>query len=444
MTSGLRESRPLAAVLAAMCVSLTGTRTSAVALPWFVLVTTGSATRTGLVAFCEMAPYVAAKAFTGPLVDRSGPRVISWSADAVSAVAAAAMPLLHAVNLLPFWLLLVLVAVIGAARGPGDLAKEVMVPEAAERGRMPLERATGLSGMTERLAFTVGPALGGSLSALASPLTCLFVIAGCFALGSVVTVLALPQDMGRAAVAADGGPGYWQRFGEGWRFLRGDPLLLTVIVMVGITNGLNAAFHSVFLPVWAKESGHGAAAVGLNSAVAGITAVCASLIAAVVAHRMRRRMVFFAGFLLAGAPRYLILAVDAPMWAVVGVFALSGFGSGFLNPILAAVCFERIPRHLLGRVNALGDSLGWVGIPLGGLLGGAAVAAFGLLPALLTSGAAFFLTTNLAGLRPEWRQMDLRRTEGRDGAGETGRTAGPQTATRGTGEEGQGPGALTP
>ncbi|OEV04417.1 MFS transporter permease [Streptomyces nanshensis] len=445
MTSGLRESRPLAAVLAAMCVSLTGTRTSAVALPWFVLVTTGSATRTGLVAFCEMAPYVAAKAFTGPLVDRSGPRVISWSADAVSAVAAAAMPLLHAVDLLPFWLLLVLVAVIGAARGPGDLAKEVMVPEAAERGRMPLERATGLSGMTERLAFTAGPALGGSLSALASPLTCLFVIAGCFALGSVVTVLALPQDMGRAAVAADGGPGYWQRFGEGWRFLRGDPLLLTVIVMVGITNGLNAAFHSVFLPVWAKESGHGAAAVGLNSAVAGITAVCASLIAAVVAHRMRRRMVFFAGFLLAGAPRYLILAVDAPMWAVVGVFALSGFGSGFLNPILAAVCFERIPRHLLGRVNALGDSLGWVGIPLGGLLGGAAVAAFGLLPALLTSGAAFFLTTNLAGLRPEWRQMDQRRAEGRTGApeGDTNRRASDDETREGSGRVG-GSETLTP
>ncbi|WP_431514765.1 MFS transporter [Streptomyces sp.] len=396
-----------------MAVSLTGTRVSGVALPWFVLVTTGSATHTGLVAFCEMAPYVLVKAFTGPLVDRSGPRVVSWSTDAVSAVAATAVPVLHAANLLSFWLLLILVAVIGAARGPGDLAKEVMVPEAAERGGMPLERATGLSGMTERLAFTVGPALGGSLAALAGPMTCLLVIAACFALGSVITTLALPRAMGRAGSPPDGESerGYWRRFGEGWNHLRGDRLLLTIVVTVGITNSLNAAFHTVLLPVWAKESGNGPTAIGVSGSVAGIAAVLASLIAAMVAHRMRRRVVFFAGFLVAGAPRYVILAVDAPMWAVLTVFALSGFGSGFLNPILGAVIFERVPRPLLGRVNALGDSLAWAGIPLGGLMGGAAVATFGLVPALLTGGTAFFLTTNLAGLRPEWRQMDQRRAQ---------------------------------
>ncbi|MGQ4449909.1 MFS transporter, partial [Streptomyces griseus] len=77
--SGGRSLRPLAGVLAAMAVSLTGTRISVVALPWFVLVTTGSATQTGLVAFCEMTPYVVVKAFTGPLVDRIGPRAVSWT-----------------------------------------------------------------------------------------------------------------------------------------------------------------------------------------------------------------------------------------------------------------------------------------------------------------------------------------------------------------------------
>ncbi|HWM38995.1 MAG TPA: MFS transporter, partial [Streptomyces sp.] len=359
-----------------MFVSLTGTRISAIALPWFVLVTTGSATQTGLVAFCEMAPYVLVKAFFGPLVDRSGPRIVSWSTDAVSAVAAMTVPLLHAVNVLSFWLLLLLVAVIGAARGPGDLAKEVMVPEAADHARVPLERATGLSGVTERLGHTVGPAAGGSLVAVLGPLTCLFVIAACFALGSVVIGLALPRGMGRAIATdppPDGGrePGYWRRFGEGWQFLRGEPLLLTIVVMIGVTNMLNAAFTTVFLPVWARESGNGPTAIGLNTGAAGIAAVCASLIAAMVAHRLRRRIVFFAGFLLGGAPRFLILAVDAPMWVVVGVFAVSGFGSGFLNPILGAILFERIPRQLLGRVGALGDSLAWAGIPLGGLLGGA-------------------------------------------------------------------------
>ncbi|WP_328506921.1 MFS transporter [Streptomyces sp. NBC_00391] len=407
-----RSLRPLGGVLAAIAVSLTGTRISAVALPWFVLVTTGSATQTGLVAFFEMAPYVVVKALTGPLVDRAGPRIVSWTTDLVSATAAAAVPLLHALHLLSFPLLLALVAVIGAARGPGDLAKEVMVPEAAERCGVPLERATGLSGATERLASTVGPAVGGSLVALLGPLTGLVANAGCFALGSVIIALALPRRMGEptegaSSQAGETKAGYWKRFGEGLTFLRTEPLLLIVIIiMVGITNLLDAAFMTVLLPVWAKESGNGPTAIGLTGSAMGAAAVAGSLIAAVAAHRLRRRVVFFTGFLLAGAPRFLILAVDAPLGAVLAVFAVSGFGAGFLNPVIGVVLLERVPRRMLGRVNALRDSLAWAGIPLGGLIAGAAVASVGLVPVLLACGATYFLTTNLAGLRPEWREMD--------------------------------------
>ncbi|MFJ8476414.1 MFS transporter [Kitasatospora sp. NPDC094011] len=416
-TPGRRSLRPLGGVLAAIAVSLTGTRISVVALPWFVLVTTGSATRTGLVAFCEMAPYVVVKAFTGPLVDRIGPRAVSWTTDLASAAAAATVPLLHTLDLLSFPLLLALVALIGAARGPGDLAKEVMVPEAAERSRVPLERATGLAGVTERLASTVGLAVGGSLVALLGPLPGLAVNAGCFALGSVIVRLALPRGMGHPVEetptrAGQTGPGYWQRFGEGLTFLRGEPLLLTVIVMVGITNLLDAAFAPVLVPVWARESGNGPAAIGLMGGVMGAAAVGGSLIAAVVAHRLRRRVTVLTGFLLAGAPRFLVLALDAPLGVVLAVLAVSGFGAGFVNPVLGAVLVERVPRRMLGRVNALGDSLAWAGIPLGGLIAGTAVTAVGLAPVLLACATAYFLTTNLAGLRPEWREMDRPRGRG--------------------------------
>ncbi|MFI6045007.1 MFS transporter [Nocardia sp. NPDC051321] len=410
MTEDAPNRRALGGVLAAIAVSLTGTRISTIALPWFVLVTTGSATQTGLVVFCEMTPYVVVKAFTGPVVDRIGPRVVSWTTDLVSATAAAAVPLLHTLSWLSFPLLLALVASIGAVRGPGDLAKEVMVPEAAERGRIPLQRATGLSGMTEGLASTLGPAVGGALVALLGPLTGLFANAACFALGSVIVALALPRGMGHGA-SAGASTGYWRRLGEGFTFLRGELLLLTIIVTAGITNLLNAGFVAVLVPVWASESGNGPGAIGLMSAALGAAAVGGSLIAAVLAHRLRRRVVFFTGFLLAGAPRFLILAVDAPMAAVLAVFAISGFGAGFLNPVLGAVLFERVPRPILGRVSALGDALSWAGIPLGGLIAGVAVASVGFVPVLLVGGAVYFLTTNLSGLRPEWREMD--RVKGR-------------------------------
>ncbi|AUY48593.1 MFS transporter [Streptomyces sp. CB01881] len=417
-----RTVRPLAGVLGAMAISLTGTRVSAIALPWFVLATTGSATMTGVVAFVEMAPYVLVKALAGPVVDRLGPRVISWTTDAVSAVAAGLIPLLHGLGVLPFWLLLVMVGLVGAVRGPGDLAKEVMVPEAADRARVPLERATGLAGVTERLASTVGPAVGGGLIALLGPMAGLTVNAVAFALGSLVISLVLPRGMGRAAATpppAEAGEGeaqqqagYWQMFREGFSFVRTEPLMLTVIVMIGVTNLLDAGFMTVLVPVWAQESGGGPAVIGLTGSVWGIAAVGGSLIAAAFAHRLPRRVVFFTGFLLCGAPRFLVLAMGAPMGVVLVVFAVGGFGSGFLNPILGAMLFERVPRHLLGRVGALGDSLAWAGIPLGGLLAGAAISLTGLIPVLLVSGGLYFATTTLAGLRPEWREMDRLRGHG--------------------------------
>lgn len=177
-------------------------------------------------------------------------------------------------------------------------------------------------------------------------------------------------------------------------------MLLAVIVVVGITNLLDAALTTLMIPVWAGQSGNGPAAIGLVSTAMGAAAVCGSLIAAMAAHRLPRRAVFLVGFLLAGAPRFLVLAVDAPLGVVLAVFAVSGFGAGFINPVLGAVLVERVPRRMLGRVNALGDSLAWSGIPLGGLLAGAAVTAAGLTPVLLVCGAAYFLTTTLAGLRP--------------------------------------------
>jgi MFS family permease len=410
-TSGLRRLRPLVGVLAAVAVAETGTRISAIAIPWLVLVTTGSATRTGLVAFCELAPYVVVTALAGPLLDRVGPRLVSWTTDLLSAATAAVIPLLVTLHLLPFWLLLPVVAVIGTARGPGDQAKEVMAREAAGRSRVPLERATGLAGVVTQLAAIFAPALGGVLIAVSSPLTGLLADAGCFVLGSVIVAVVLPRGMGKAAATdpAAGGAPYWRRLAEGFAFLRHQPLLLTIFVMLAATNLLDQAFAVVLVPVWAQLTGGGPAVIGLTGSVRGIAAMGGSVVATATAHRLRRRLVFFAAFLIGGAPRFWILAGHAPLWTIMVVFAVAGFGVGFLNPILGAIPFELVPPRLLGRVMSLGQAVGWAGIPLGGLVAGAAVTAVGLAPVLLTAGAAYLAVTTLSGLRPEWRQLDRAR-----------------------------------
>ena len=402
----IARRRGIVGLLFAEAVSLTGTRLSMIALPWFVLVTTGSATRTGLVATCEMAPYVLSKALGGPLIDRLGARRISITADVASAIAVGAVPLLHAAGALHFGALLVLVGLAGAVRGPGDTAKGVLVPATAEAAGMPLARATGLAGTVSRLADTVGPALAGVIVAGLGPLAALALDAGSFAVAAAVIGMTAPRT---ATAAAPDGEGYLARLRAGFTFVHRDPLLRAMYLMIATTNLIDTALFGVLLPVWAKESGGGPIAIGALSAAFGITALLGSVVAAAVGHRMPRRIAYLVGFIIAGAPRFAVLALGGPLWLVIAVWAGSGLGSGALNPIIQAILVERAPREMLGRVSAVASSVAWAGIPLGGPVAAGLLALTGLSPALLLCALGYLVATTLPGLSPQWRSMDATR-----------------------------------
>jgi MFS family permease len=397
---------PLVGWLAAETISLTGTRISMVAIPWFVLTTTGSAAQTGLVAFAEMAPYVGAKALSGPLLDRIGPRRVCVATDAASVAAVGVIPLLHALHLLPFPLLLVLVAIAGALRGPADGAKWALVPSVAEAAGAPLERVTGLAGAVERLAGTVGAAVAGLLVAAVGPAQALVLDAASFGVSALLIGLTAPHR--RSGTEASDDTPYLARLREGLMFLRHDRVLVAITAMVAVTNLFDLAYATVLVPVWAKETGGGPAAIGLLFATFGGAAVVGSVVAATYAERLPRRLTYLIAFLLVGAPRFLVLAVDLPIAAVLTVAVIAGFSTGFINPILGAVIFERIPEALVGRVTSLSTSLCWALVPFGGLLGGVAVTAIGLAPALAVFGAAYLVATTLPALLPQWREIDRR------------------------------------
>ena len=398
---------PLVGWLTAETISLSGTRVSMIAIPWFVLTTTGSATQTGLVAFAEMGPYVLAKGLGGPLIDRLGARRVAITADMASVAAVGAIPLLHGLDLLSFPLLLVLVAIAGALRGPADGAKHALIPAIVEAAAVPMERVTGLAGAVERLASTVGAAAAGVLVAAIGPTQALVLDAGSFAVSALLIALTAPRKRVAGDEEVDDAP-YLTQLRAGWQFLRGDRVLVAITSMVAVTNLLDMAYMSVFVPVWAKESGGGAAAIGLLFATFSAAAVLGSVVAATIAERLPRYTTYLVAFLLVGAPRFLVLAFDLPIAVVLTVAVIGGFSTGFINPILGAVIFERIPAPLVGRVTSLSNSLCWALIPFGGVAGGLTVAAIGLAPALAVFGAAYFAATMLPALLPQWREIDRR------------------------------------
>src|SRR5919107_2210213 len=87
---------PVLALLSANAVSITGNAMADVAIPWFVLETTGSAAKTGFTFAVIGFSKVLAAFFGGPIVDRIGYKRCSVSADILSGVAVALVPLLYA------------------------------------------------------------------------------------------------------------------------------------------------------------------------------------------------------------------------------------------------------------------------------------------------------------------------------------------------------------
>jgi MFS family permease len=103
-----------------------------------------------------------------------------------------------------------------------------------------------------------------------------------------------------------------------------------------------------------------------------------------------------------------VMAFEAPWWALAVVIVAAGLAAGFINPILGAVIYERIPASLVGRVTSLTTAMCFALMPLGGLLGGFLVSGFGLTVAMLATGAAYFLVTMLPAVDPAWRAIDDR------------------------------------
>lgn len=412
-----RSLRGLAGLLSAQAAAWTGTRLLWIALPWFVLSTTGSAAKTGMVAFAQMLPYVVSQVLAGPLIDRIGPRRVSVVCDLVALGAMAAAPLLHSAGLLPLGALMALMGLVGAADGPSNAAKGVFVPSATRAARMPLERGTGLTGAVERSAKTVGPAIAGLVVAAFGGIYALWVVAALFAIAAVVVAtlsdpVPEPQE---AAVEPVGG--YFAQLRQGVSFLRNEGLLRAIVGMVAVTNLLDQAFLAVLLPVWAKASGYGPEVVGLIVSATGVTAILASLAAAGFGHRLPRRAVYLVGFVIGGVPRFVALALGAPLWGVLAVAAVGGLGSGFINPILGAIEYERIPAALLGRVRTLILALSWSGIPFGGLVAGGLVTLVGLPGALWIVSGCYLAAVVLPGMRKEWSHMRRSTDETREPAG---------------------------
>lgn len=403
--------RSLLALLGANVVSVAGNSLTELGLPWFVLVTTGSAARSGIVAFCAMAPVVVSAMLLGPLVDRVGRRRVAVVSDLATGVFTAAVPLLLLAHALPFWALCLLLGIAGFCHAPGDTARAALVPELAARAGspldMPLSRVTGLYDGASRCASMIGAGLGGVLVSAMGPSRVLLVDAGTFAVSAAILARGVRGGATRAqgAVTRFSLGAYRGELAAGLRVVRHTPLLLGICATTLAAQGLDQGWSTVLLPDDVRTKFGSALALGLLETLFGLFAFAGALLYSAYGHRVPRRGLYAGAFLVVGAPRFLVAAATHSPAPLAVMMSVEGLACGCLNPIVDATVFTAVPDHLRGRVVGAMSSVALTITPLGGLVAGYAVMTAGLGPALLAVAGLYVVVTLLPPLHPAWRDM---------------------------------------
>ncbi len=394
---------PFYALTWADAISMNGNALAQLAIPWFVLETTGSAALTGIAAFFGLLPLIPAAFLGGTIVDRLGHKRASVLADAASMGAVALIPLLHALDLLAFPLLLVLVFLGALLDTPGATARSALLPDIAGLARLRLERANAVREVVESGAQLTGPLLVGLLIAWLGPANVLWLDAATFAVSALLVGILVP------AVEVEGGGDsagpYLRELAEGLRFVLRDPPIRSIFVSATALNFLISPLLAIVLPVYMKTAYDSPANLGLVIAAFGGGSVAGATAFGVLGHRLPRRTTFLVGVSGIGGA-ISVLAFLPPLPVMIGAMLLGGVISGPNGPLVSTVLQERTPAYLRGRVFGAATAVGFAAAPLGVLLAGYLVEAIGI--QLTLAGIAVIFLAVAAGLVRDrgLREMD--------------------------------------
>lgn len=397
------ENLPLFALFGANIISYVGDIMMLIAIPWFVLQTTGSVTKTGLTAFFSTLPIVLAAFFGGGLVDRLGYKRTSVVSDLTSGVSVALIPLLYATVGLAFWQLLVLVFFAGLLQTPGMTARSSILPDLVARTKMPLERANSISDGIRRVAGFIGAPLAGVLIALTGTNSLLWLNAGSFILSAMLVALFVTKTP--ATAKNEGVRQYLADLREGLRFIRRTPVILAITITVMITNLLDAAHGSVIYPDYVLHFFNSAVILGILIASFGGAAFAGAIIFGVIGHRLPRRLTLCVCFTLLSL-RFWVMALVPPLFVLIGISMLSGLMAGPINPIMSTIDQEQVPQEMRARVFGMVGAGSYLGIPLGAIVGSFLVQWTGLQLTLLIVGACYLVTTASLFVNPGLGKME--------------------------------------
>jgi MFS family permease len=357
------KNRSLAALMTAELVSLTGSAMTFVALPWFVLVTTGSTAKMGWVLAAELIPVGVFGIPAGSLVARLGAKRTMNISDAARGPLIALIPILHWSGDLSFPLLLAITFATGCFLAPYYASARLILPEVIGEDEQLVAQGSAFVQMVTQLTQLGGPILGGLLiSWIGAPKVLL--IDACTYVFSFFVILVFVRA-GKRVAQDESSRGLL----AGVRYLFHDKLLRPTMAAAAVVNfvaqGLIAA-----LPVLVfRRYGADAKIVGYLFAAFGAGALAGSILASQIVRKVPLLRLAAIAIVAMALPLWLLI-VSMPWWSVIVVIAAFGACAPLVNAPMIAVLTVRTPAALRPKVMTAVMTISGIVGPLGFLAAG--------------------------------------------------------------------------
>ena len=387
-------------------ISLVGYWMQSVAQGWLVVHRLhGSALDLGMVAAAGYLPLSLAP-LAGVVADRLPRRRVLLVTQTLLMLLAAGLGLLVWTDLVSVRLVICFAACVGLVSALDVPTRQSFLVEMTTPEDLP--NAIAFNSSIFNGARVVGPAVAGILLDLVGEAPCFFANAVSY----VAVLIALASMRIARAERAPHAQPLGAGFVSGLRYVRGNPVLRNLLVLLGIVCGLGVQYN-LLLPIFANSVfDAGARGYGLLLTAAGIGSMTSSLqLAARRYSRAEHRRHLLVGLVLF-AVAVLGLAASPRLGIALGCQAFAGWGMvrylATTNTLLQLVVDEPYRGRVMGlhTVMFLGTQ------PIGGLLLGALAQHFGARRAACFSGTISFAAAGWLAIRLRRAALRARTTAG--------------------------------
>jgi MFS family permease len=368
--TGLLRRPGLGALLSAEIVSSLGSQMTFLALPWFVLATTGSATRMGVVLAAELVPIGLLGIPSGTVAARLGARRTMLICDLARVPLIMSIPILHAAGWLSFPLLLVLVALTGCFIAPYFASQRVALPELVGDDEQTVAQANAVLEGAQQLTRLLGPLTAGILIVAIGAPNVLYVDAATFLVSFALLALFVPQRPPYAAGGEGGG------VLGGLRYILRDRLLGPMMIMVVFGNMVYQALFASLIVLAREDFGRRPWIAGVFVAASGAGALVGSLLAMKLIGRFDPLKLSSVAIVVDTLPLFL-LGFHLPWWGIVAALFAGAIGQPIVNAPLLGILTTRPPEELRAKVMTAVLTFATLAGPIGLVLIGPLLGRFG-------------------------------------------------------------------